>query len=123
MLTLDTNILIYHLDGDEGVRRQLQLWLLRGERLFVSEITRLELLAVPALPRAEESAIRELLTLFVSIPVDARVAEVAAALKRKYRLRLGDSIIAATAYLTNSRLVTRNLSDFRKVKEIRIESI
>lgn len=101
----------------------LQVWLQEGERLFISEITRLELLAVPGLSRTEELAIRELLNLFVSVSVDARIAEVAAAIKRNYRLRLGDSIIAATAYLTNSRLVTRNLRDFKKIKEIHSEAL
>lgn len=64
--TIDSNILIYHLKGEIDVKDKLKTWLLQGDRLFISAITRIELLAC----------------------------------------------------LTNSPLVTRNIRDFRKIKEI-----
>jgi predicted nucleic acid-binding protein len=121
--TIDSNILIYHLQGDKRVADQLELWLLGGERLFISSVTRLELLAAPALRIDEEERIKELLSFFVLMPVDLQIADAAARLKRRYRLPMGDSIIAATAFLTDSPLVTRNLRDFRRIKEIRVQPL
>ena len=123
MFTVDSNILIYHLQGDKKVGDKLESWLLGGERLFISSITRIELLAVPTLMANEEERIKELLSFFVLMPVDLQIADTAARFKRSYRLPLGDSIIAATAYLTNSPLVTRNLRDFRRIKEITVQSL
>jgi predicted nucleic acid-binding protein len=118
MFTIDSNILIYYLEGDPAVREKLASWLLRGERLFISAITRIELFAAPALDVEEESKINKLLGSFVMLPVDAQIADVAARIKRTYRLPLGDSIIGATSFLTRAPLVTRNIRDFKKIKEI-----
>lgn len=123
MFTIDSNILIYHLQGDKTVGEKLESWLLGGERLFISSITRIELLAVPALLLDEEETIKELLSFFVLMPVDLQIADAAAKFKRSYRLPLGDSIIAATAFLTDSPLVTRNLRDFRRIKEITLHPL
>ncbi len=41
-----------------------------------------------------------------------KFARLSVFLKRKYKLSLPDAIIAATAYLTNTNLVTRNIKDF-----------
>lgn len=98
MYTIDSNILIYHLQGDKKVGDQLELWLLGGERLFISSVTRIELLAAPALRIHEEERIKELLSFFVLMPVDLQIADAAAKLKRTYRLPMGDCIIAATAF-------------------------
>jgi len=118
MYTLDTNILIYYLEGDSLVREDFVRWLLGGERLFISAITRIELLAAPILDKEEEEKIYKLLASLVMLPVDVQIADAAARIRRTYKIPLGDSIIAATAFLTHAPLVTRNLRDFRKIKEI-----
>ena len=43
--TLDSNILIYHLQGEKTIRDLLEQWLDQRRRLFISAITRIELLA------------------------------------------------------------------------------
>lgn len=123
MFTIDSNILSYHLQGDRTVGDKLESWLLEGERLFISSITRIELLAAPILLADEEERIKELLSFFVLMPVDLQIGDAAAKFKRTDRLPLGDSIIAATAFLTNSPLVTRNLRDFRRIKEITLRPL
>ena len=122
-LTIDSNILIYHLQGEATVRDLLERWFREGNHLFISVITRLELLAAPILRNGEEKVILELLNHFLLIPVDAQIADLAARIRRTYGLKLGDSIIAATAVLLNATLVTRNLRDFKKVKGLPILKI
>ena len=41
--------------------------------------------------------------------------------KRKYNVLLDDCIIAATVFIQNSKLWTKNLEDFQKIKEIVVE--
>ena len=92
MYTLDTNILIYYLEGDSLVREDFVRWLLGGERLFISAITRIELLAAPILDKEEEEKIYKLLASLVMLPVDVQIADAAARIRRTYKIPLGDSI-------------------------------
>ena len=49
---------------------------------------------------------------FEVVSIDVSVSEIAVELRRKYRMKLPDAIIWATAKTTNSILVTRNTKDF-----------
>lgn len=121
--TLDSNILIYHLQEDRAVTRALEEWLLGGTPLFISVITRIELIAAPTLRNDDEAKILRFLDQFILVPVDAQIADVAARVRRSHRLALGDSIIAATALLRNAALVTRNVRDFAKVTGLGVITI
>jgi predicted nucleic acid-binding protein len=81
-------------------------------------LTELELFADPNLSTEEESLIEELLATISVIPVDSRIARLAALVRRDYRLKVPDSVIAATALFTGSKLLTRNHRDFRKVSRL-----
>ena len=48
-LVVDSNILIYHLKDDPVITTSLERWLSEGEHLFISAITRIEVLAAPVL--------------------------------------------------------------------------
>jgi predicted nucleic acid-binding protein len=57
------------------------------------------------------------------IPVDSQIARLAGFFKRKYKILLPDAIIAATSYLTNTILATRNIKDFKRIKEISVKFV
>ncbi len=57
------------------------------------------------------------------VPIDEDIAIKAGRIGRKEGLRLGDSIIAATALRTDSTLLTHDKKDFKKVVEITHELI
>jgi predicted nucleic acid-binding protein len=118
MYTLDTNIIIYFLKGDSEVKKFLEEKISRGSRFFISAITEAELFGYPAITPEEASKIEEVLRTISIIPVDSQIARLAGFFKRKYKISLPDAIIAATGYLTNTILLTRNVKDFKKVKEI-----
>jgi predicted nucleic acid-binding protein len=118
MYTLDTNIIIYFLKGDAEVRKFLEEEISRGSRFFISAITEAELFGYPAITSEEALKIEEVLRTISIIPVDSQIARLAGFFKRKYKISLPDAIIAATGYLTNTILLTRNIKDFKKVKEI-----
>jgi len=59
--------------------------------------------------------IARLLASMVVLPLESRLAHLAAALRRQYRLKTPDSVVAATALLTRTTLVTRNIQDFQAI--------
>jgi len=103
---LDTNTIIYHFQG-------LRPWTnfikeLRPSNVFVSVITRMELLAWDDLTTKGERQVRSFLdSLNVTSLSDAIETE-AISLRRKARLKLPDAIIAATAVVFEATLVTND---------------
>ena len=120
---LDSNILIYHFEGDAHIRDTLDQWFSKGIPLFISSITRIEVLAAPALLPEEERLLQQFLSRFFLSPVDARIADLAASIRRNHRLKLGDSIIASSTILLNATLVTRNIRDFKRIADLKLYSL
>ena len=83
--------------------------------IFVSVVTELELLSHPGLMEEDMAAIQQLLTSVVIFPLESRLAQLAGALRRQYHLKTPDSVVAATALLTHTILVTRNIRDFQGI--------
>jgi predicted nucleic acid-binding protein len=113
--TLDTNAIIYYLKSEATAVSVLEPVFAQDIALYVSAITELELFSSPALTDEDISAISQLLTSVVIIPVDSRLARFAGYLRREYRVKTADSAIAATALLTHTTLVTRNAQDFQRI--------
>lgn len=118
MYTLDTNAILYYLKGDPGTVSSLRKIFSQNVPLYVSAITELELFAFSDLSAAEEKLIEELLTTVAVISLDSHIARLAALIRRRYRLKVPDSVIAATAMFTGSTLLTRNTRDFRRIPNL-----
>jgi len=58
---------------------------------------------------------------FTKIPVDNKIAIMAGDVKRKYGVDLPDAIIAASALVTNSTILTSNVKDFDKIKDVKVK--
>jgi predicted nucleic acid-binding protein len=121
--TLDTNAILYYLKDDAAAVSVLRGVFAENVPVYVSAVTELELLAYSDPSSEEESLIEELLATISVIPVDSRIARLAALVRRHYRLKVPDSVIAATAMFTGSRLVTRNWRDFRKIPSLALFKI
>jgi len=121
--TLDTNAIIYYLKSEAVAVSVLEPVFAQDVALYVSAITELELLSSPTLTDEDISAISQLLTSVVIIPVDSRLARFAGYLRRGYRVKTADSVIAATALLTHTSLVTRNVGDFQRIPTLSLMPI
>jgi predicted nucleic acid-binding protein len=121
--TLDTNAILYYLKDDPDTVSSLRKIFSGNVPLYVSAITELELFAFSNLSATEEALIEQLLTTVAVISVDSRIARLAAFIRRQYRLKVPDSIIAATAMFTGSTLLTRNMRDFEKVPHVSLLKI
>lgn len=109
-LLIDTDVCIDHLQG-------LKRLPARHAKLAYSVVTRAELLAGPG---EQLAAVRRMLAPLSELPVDRRIAERAAAVRRDCGLRLPDALIAGTALVHDLTLLTRNRADFRRVPELRL---
>jgi hypothetical protein len=67
--------------------------------------------------------IEEFLQIVAIVPLDSRLARMAANLRRLYKIKTVDSIIAATSLYTGSALVTRNIKDFQKIIGLKLIQI
>jgi predicted nucleic acid-binding protein len=57
------------------------------------------------------------------IPVDSRIAKITGFLRRNMNIRIADGLIAATALITRSILLTRNAKDFNKIPNLKVEKV
>ena|SRR3989338_3721344 len=123
MLTLDTNAVIYYLKDDADAVELLEPLIRTRTPLFIATITELELFSLPTITAEESNRIEAVLPLFSIFPLDSRIARKAAEIRRMYRLKIADSIIAATALFTNSTLLTRNIKDFKRISGLPVQAV
>ena len=123
MYTLDTNAIIYYLKGDSKATLKIDHILKSNPALYISTITETELFSHSYTPSHEIFLIEEMLKTVSIISLDSRIARMAGIIRQVYGLKTADSVIAATAIFTNSALVTRNVKDFKKVKELKVIEI
>lgn len=120
MFTLDSDILIKFLNSDEIETSFIFNLLKSGDTIYVSTVSETEILSFKNLNAQEIGDINEFLKSFSLVVVDSNIAKIGGAIRRKYGLKTPDALIAATAIFTGSTLVTRNLKDFKKVKELKL---
>ncbi|WP_404405984.1 type II toxin-antitoxin system VapC family toxin [Pelagibacterium halotolerans] len=102
----DTNILIDYLNAVPEARDELARY---GQRA-ISIITWMEVLVGAA--TEVEAATRAFLDGFSILPLDSLVAERAVALRKRYRIKLPDAVVWASADVHSMLLVTRDRKDF-----------
>ncbi len=107
-MTLDSNILIALLLGEERVVQEVESWQREGRLLLVSSVSVAEVLAYPALTADDIEKTKKFLRGFLVVNFDEERAGKAAELRRQYRLELPDAAIVATALLSRTPLVTRD---------------
>jgi len=115
---LDTNILIYLLEGDAKVGHALDK--LKQDVFYISVISHFEFLVGQSDPKQLKNAQRKL-SQFVPFDFRRSTAEHAALLHKKInaRAKLKDLFIAATALEENLTLVTAD-QDFKKIPGLSI---
>ncbi|NOX61473.1 MAG: type II toxin-antitoxin system VapC family toxin [Chloroflexi bacterium] len=112
---LDTNILILALRRQESALNLLGSFHQENAQLFISSITRSEIRA--GMHPHEATRTDLLLDSFITLSVDARIADLAGTwvyeyARRGIQLTIPDAIIAATAHLYDLTLVTTNQKHF-----------
>jgi toxin FitB len=114
MFLIDSNILIYSYTPSNEYLRELFV----KEAVFISEISRVEVLGYHKLTIDEENYYKQIFDFIPIIFPSQEIFNESIRLRRNYNLKLGDSLIAATALVHNLDIYSRNLKDFEKVPRL-----
>jgi predicted nucleic acid-binding protein len=115
------DILIDHLRGLGKAKEYLRDVESGNVRGAISVITEAELAAGEGMKDTlVQMKVKRLLSILERVEVTSEIAWKAGELKRDYKCRLMDALIAATALKLNSNLVTRNTKHYEKIVGLQI---
>jgi predicted nucleic acid-binding protein len=114
---IDTNILIYFLNGDMPRDEEVKVAML-SSNFSLSSITIAELLSWKELSDNDAEQILKGLESVKIIPADVKICAEASKIRRNWNTKLGDAIIAATSLTEGLILVTNDLSDFKQIADL-----
>jgi len=113
---IDSDVLIDYLQGLDKAKRELD----RYSKREMSIISWMEVMT-GADTAEEEKDSREFLATFTVHHLSVEIASEAVEIRKRFRIRLPDAIVWATARINGCLLVTRNTKDFpTKEPEVRI---
>lgn len=117
----DTRFFIeFFYSKDEGLRRKIREQKRLREK-YVSSVVVHEVYKLSLIREGRDTAVLRAAVIkkdFQTVPVDDQVAQVSAELGHKYSLSMGDSMIAATAYILGAVCLSDD-PHFGQVKEIK----
>ena len=111
-MVIDTNIALYLLDGDEILKEYLE-----DKAFYLSSITELELLGFKGITETEETAIEFFLEECSIVDMNRGIKVITIDLRRNYKLKLPDAIIAATAIFLGIPLISAD-GHFDKIEDL-----
>ncbi len=112
----DTNALIYLLNGNSCMRPFLQ------SKLAFSVISEMELLSFSGITAEEENNIKSLLLDCIEISLSNEIKEKTIEIRKKYKAKLPDAIVAASAIVKNLPLITAD-KGFNQIEELDLKLI
>lgn len=103
---LDTNIIIGIVKGNDESLAVLRDRAVEIDMCAYSFISRIELLGYPEITNAEIKDIQNILTAMTYLPMTQLVEDMAIQIRRQYKLKIPDAIIAAMAKVNDLDLIT-----------------
>ncbi|OAV44087.1 type II toxin-antitoxin system VapC family toxin [Lewinella sp. 4G2] len=120
---LDTNILIYAMRNQIPASGLAILQQFRDSGdAAISIITEIEVLGFFNGTAADFAVSQRLIATMQVLSLDEVTKDLTIQLRRKYRIKLPDAVIAATAIRQNVTLVSRNDKDFLRITELQYKN-
>ncbi|MBL4753008.1 MAG: type II toxin-antitoxin system VapC family toxin [Flavobacteriales bacterium] len=91
--------------------------MLDDKQFYISFISQLELLGYLEITKAEQKQVADFLNLCTVIDINNRIKAETVNIRRKYKVKLPDAIIIASAYYLDVPVITAD-AGFKKVEEI-----
>lgn len=110
---VDTNFLIFVSDESAIVVPFLDY------NVGISYISEMELLGVFSISKNQKEAMKKILSQCYIFECSSEIKDLAIQLKQKYKIKLPDAIIAATAIVNQLPFVTAD-ADFKAIKELNL---
>ena len=114
---IDTNAIIDYLDSKLPEKSNQ---LLDDIKFQLSVISRIELLAWPKATDQQLKILNDFINASSIFDISEAVILKSIDVRRNYKLKLPDAIIAATALVNNLILVTRNINDFKAIANLNL---
>ncbi|MCB0519765.1 MAG: type II toxin-antitoxin system VapC family toxin [Lewinellaceae bacterium] len=111
MKIIDSNIIIYSANPVFSYLRPLVL----DTSNFVASVSLIETLGFQNLHPADEKYFKSVFRMLQIIELSRVIVQRAIEIRQQQNVKLGDSIVAATALVHNLEVNTRNVSDFQKI--------
>lgn len=115
-VTFDTNALIHYFNGHPSLHKYA------NARVSVSIISVIEFLSYPKITTADETLLFHFLQKINVVDLEinnpALIHQIAN-LRKQYKIKLPDAVIAATAFINNSSLITSD-NDFNKIQGLNV---
>lgn len=115
----DTNTAIYYLQQQFPKSAELFIDATLKETVpCISAITEIELLCWKTATEKDIQIIQQFIADAIVIELESDIKTKTAEIRKAHSLKLPDAVIAATALTYNLSLITRNKSDFQKIKNL-----
>ena len=119
-LLYDTNTFIYFFN-DQLINRMLfDKTFISENNIYISSISRIELLSFNKLSKNEKKIINLFLNEFTIIPVTKEIEDMCIEIRKKSGIKIPDAIILATAKFINAKIVT---ADEKMIKHFKKKDI
>ncbi len=111
-IVLDTNIVLYLLNGDDELTS-----ILNNMQLFVSVITEIELLGYHGISVDDKNKIKYFLSECTLVPLNNEIKNISIDLKQTLKIKTPDAIVAATSIYNQIPLITSD-KGFEKIQDL-----
>jgi len=113
---IDTNAIVDYLENKLPAKSND---LIDNITIQLSVISRIEILVWDKASGDLLTILNDFISSSIVFDLTESIVLEAVAVRKKYRLKLPDAIIAATAIVNNLTLITRNMSDFKKIARLK----
>ena len=110
-LFVDTNIILYLLNGDETLSE-----FLNGRQIYISFITELELLGYQGINVEERKTVKKFISQCKVIDINKTIKEEVIRLRTSYKVKLPDAIIMASSIYLDLPLITSD-AGFKRAEQ------
>ncbi len=117
---IDTNIAIEYIGETLPEKALYLLDSIFDNHFYISVINKIELLGFASITKEEELKFRELINAAEIIELNEDIVNSTIDIRKTYKTKLPDAIIAASALFNNFTLITRNTKDFNKIEGLDI---
>jgi predicted nucleic acid-binding protein len=116
---IDTNVAIHYLKAEIPEAGSNWLFSLLAVESNISIISKIELLGWRSSSEADDKVYSDFVVNSELYPLSDAIIDKTIDLRKQYKLKTPDAIIAATALVHNMTLVSRNDSDFQRIKHLK----
>jgi predicted nucleic acid-binding protein len=109
---IDSNIIIYFVNNELPQKSLSKISMILKESFIVSTISNIETLGWYNISEKDQANLDDFLSNSTVIYIDKLIEYKAIEIRQQKKMKLGDSIIAATALVNDLTIVTRNETDF-----------